>query len=145
MVSTQHFCWANLYRAICHSFKNFLYLVPRVIDWTPLSQVLVALFSAPVWCFSFLRCLIYKVHAPLAEQFYYTALCLLCQALISTFSKFFLRSRLPFRSRRLSTTSLEYHAPRPLVKPYFYFFWFLPLFVPMAVPPPFFFPEKVVS
>ena len=58
----------NLYRAICHSFKNFLYLVPRVIDLTPLSQVLVALFSAPVWCFSFLRCLIYKVHAPLAEQ-----------------------------------------------------------------------------
>ena len=29
----------NLYRAICHSFKNFLYLVPRVIDLTPLSQV----------------------------------------------------------------------------------------------------------
>ena len=112
----------NLYRAICHSFKNFLYLVPRVIDLTPLPQVLVALFSAPVWCFSFLRCLIYKVHAPLAEQFYYTALCLPCQALISTFSKFFLRSRLPFRSRRLSTTSLEYHAPHPLVKPYFYFF-----------------------
>ena len=53
MVSTQHSCWANLYRAICHSFKNFLYLVPRVIDLTPLSQVLVALFSAPVWCFSF--------------------------------------------------------------------------------------------
>ena len=43
----------NLYRAICHSFKNFLYLVPRVIDLTPLPQVLVALFSAPVWCFSF--------------------------------------------------------------------------------------------
>ena len=43
----------NLYRAICHSFKNFLYLVPWVIDLTPFPQVLVALFSAPVWCFSF--------------------------------------------------------------------------------------------
>ena len=45
----------NLYRAICHSFKNFLYLPSRVIDLTPFRQVsqLHILQCAPVWCFSF--------------------------------------------------------------------------------------------
>ena len=45
----------NLYRAICHSFKNFLYLPSRVIDLTPFWQVsqLHILQCAPVWCFSF--------------------------------------------------------------------------------------------
>ena len=40
---------------------------------------------------------------------YYTALCQLCQALISTFFKFFQRLPAAFRSRRLSTTLLLYH------------------------------------
>ena len=45
----------NLYRAICHSFKNFLYLALPVIDLTRLRQVsqLHIFQCAPVWCFSF--------------------------------------------------------------------------------------------
>ena len=34
----------NLHRAICHSYQNFLYLVPRVIDLTPLPQVSSVVF-----------------------------------------------------------------------------------------------------
>ena len=61
----------NLYRAICHSFKNFLYLPSRVIDLTPfrqVSQLRSGLFSQPLalpsGAFRFVRCLIYKVHVP---------------------------------------------------------------------------------
>ena len=61
----------NLYRAICHSFKNFLYLPSRVIDLTPfrqVSQLRSGLFSQPFalpsGAFRFVRCLIYKVHVP---------------------------------------------------------------------------------
>ena len=62
---------SNLYRAICHSFKNFLYLPSRVIDLTPfrqVSQLRSGLFSQPLalpsGAFRFVRCLIYKVHVP---------------------------------------------------------------------------------
>ena len=50
---------SNLYRAICHSFKNFLSLPLTVIDLTRSRQASVAfqtaftVFPAPVWCFSF--------------------------------------------------------------------------------------------
>ena len=50
---------SNLYRAICHSFKNFLPLPLTVIDLTRSRQASVALqtvftvLHAPVWCFSF--------------------------------------------------------------------------------------------
>ena len=56
---------SNLYRAICHSFKNFLYLASPVIDLTRFRQVLsCASFDAlPSGAFRFVRCLIYKVHA----------------------------------------------------------------------------------
>ena len=61
----------NLYRAICHSFKNFLYLALPVIDLTRLrqvSQLRSGLFSQPLalpsGAFRFVRCLIYKVHVP---------------------------------------------------------------------------------
>ena len=99
----------NLYRAICHSFKNFLYLVPWVIDLTPFPQVLVALFSAPVWCFSFRSLFNLQGTRSMRNICYYTALCQLCQALISTFFKFFQRLPAASRSRRLSTTLLLYH------------------------------------
>ena len=100
---------SNLYRAICHSFKNFLYLAPWVIDLTPFYQVLVALFSAPVWCFSFRSLFNLQGTRPVRNICYYTALCQLCQALISTFFKFFQRLPAASRSRRLSTTLLLYH------------------------------------
>ena len=112
----------NLYRAICHSFKNFLYLVPRVIDLTPLPQVLVALFSAPVWCFSFRSLFNLQGTRPVRNICYYTALCQLCQALISTFFKFFQRSQPPCAaaaSRRLC----YFTTPPPLLStPIFTFF-----------------------
>ena len=56
----------NLYRAICHSFKNFLYLPSRVIDLTPFRQVLscTSYNVLPSGAFRFVRCLIYKVHVP---------------------------------------------------------------------------------
>ena len=55
MVSKRTVVRSNLHRAICHSFKNFLYLPSRVIDLTPFRQVsqLHILQCAPVWCFSF--------------------------------------------------------------------------------------------
>ena len=56
----------NLYRAICHSFKNFLYLALPVIDLTRLHQVLscTSYNVLPSGAFRFVRCLIYKVHVP---------------------------------------------------------------------------------
>ena len=59
MVSKRCFHRSNLYRAICHSFKNFLSLPLTVIDSTRSRQASVAfqtaftIFPAPVWCFSF--------------------------------------------------------------------------------------------
>ena len=54
----------NLYRAICHSFKNFLYLASPVIDLTRFHQVFscASLDALPSGAFRFVRCLIYKVH-----------------------------------------------------------------------------------
>ena len=56
----------NLYRAICHSFKNFLYLALPVIDLTRFRQVLscTSCNVLPSGAFRFVRCLIYKVHVP---------------------------------------------------------------------------------
>ena len=59
MVSKRCFHRSNLYRAICHSFKNFLSLLSPVIDSTREEQASVAFQTAfavshaPVWCFSF--------------------------------------------------------------------------------------------
>ena len=55
MVSKRCFHRSNLYRAICHSFKNFLSLPLTVIDLTRSEQAfqLRILRCAPVWCFSF--------------------------------------------------------------------------------------------
>ena len=59
MVSKRCFHRSNLYRAICHSFKNFLSLLSPVIDLTREEQASVAFQTAfavsraPVWCFSF--------------------------------------------------------------------------------------------
>ena len=56
----------NLYRAICHSFKNFLYLALPVIDLTRFRQVFscTSFDVLPSGAFRFVRCLIYKVHVP---------------------------------------------------------------------------------
>ena len=56
----------NLYRAICHSFKNFLYLPLPVIDLTRFRQVFscTSFDVLPSGAFRFVRCLIYKVHVP---------------------------------------------------------------------------------
>ena len=54
----------NLYRAICHSFKNFLYLASQVIDLTLLYQVSSHIFMCSRLVLLFVHCLIYKIHAP---------------------------------------------------------------------------------
>ena len=87
----------NLYRAICHSFKNFLYLPSRVIDLTPfrqVSQLRSGLFSQPLalpsGAFRFVRCLIYKVHVPQPRNSHYFTTCLpSCQLLFCLFQTFF--------------------------------------------------------
>ena len=115
MVSKRCFHRSNLYRAICHSFKNFLSLLSPVIDLTREEQASVAFQTAfavshaPVWCFSFRSLFNLQGTRSMRNICYYTALCQLCQALISTFFKFFQRLPAASRSRRLSTTLLLYH------------------------------------
>ena len=66
---------SNLYRAICHSFKNFLYLASPVIDLTRFRQVFscTSFDVLPSGAFRFVRCLIYKVHALAFVNFSTTA------------------------------------------------------------------------
>ena len=133
MVSTRRFRRANLYRAICHSFKNFLYLVPRVIDLTPRPQVHSVRISrcAPSGAFRFVHCLIYKVHALSfvlncgTLLSYHSRLCLSIGNLISF--HFFLT----FSGGRPLGDSLDRIPPDPpIVKGYFALFWVFFFFLP---------------
>ena len=89
--------------------SNFLSLPLPVIDLTRSRQASVAHLCAPVWCFSFRSLFNLQGTRSMRNICYYTALCQLCQALISTFFKFFQRLPAASRSRRLSTTLLLYH------------------------------------
>ena len=77
----------NLYRAICHSFKNFLYLPSRVIDLTPFRQVsqLHILQCAPVWCFSFRSLFNLQGTRPTRNRYYLIICQPSCQLLILLF------------------------------------------------------------
>ena len=100
----------NLYRAICHSLKLFiLSFTGNWLNPAPPSFQLHILQCAPVWCFSFRSLFNLQGTRSMRNICYYTALCQLCQALISTFFKFFQRLPAASRSRRLSTTLLLYH------------------------------------
>ena len=83
----------NLYRAICHSFKNFLYLPSRVIDLTPFRQVsqLHILQCAPVWCFSFRSLFNLQGTRPMRNRYYLIICQPSCQLLILLFFDIFHR------------------------------------------------------
>ena len=112
MVSTRCLHRANLYRAICHSFKNFLYLASPVIDLTRFRQVFscTSFDVLPSGAFRFIRCLIYKVHVPQPRNRHYLSTCLpSCQLLFYLFRHFsstgFYSCAPPCR-----TALLDYHA-----------------------------------
>ena len=106
----------NLYRAICHSFKNFLYLPSRVIDLTPfrqVSQLRSGLFSQPLalpsGAFRFVRCLIYKVHVPRGTVIIVADV----SHLVNYYFTFFRHFSLTRFTRALPsrTALLDYHTP----------------------------------
>ena len=117
MVSKRCFHRSNLYRAICHSFKNFLSLLSPVIDSTREEQASVAFQTAfavshaPVWCFSFRSLFnLQGTRSTTAEQ----SLSYHMSAILSTTFFIFFRclSSARFRPDRcLSRTArLDYHA-----------------------------------
>ena len=121
MVSKRRFHRSNLYRAICHSFKNFLSLPLTVIDLTRSRQASVAfqtvftVLPAPVWCFSFRSLFnLQGTRSTTAEQ----SLSYHMSAILSTTFFIFFRcfSSARFRPDRcLSRTArLDYHTLPPL-------------------------------
>ena len=110
----------NLYRAICHSFKNFLYLPSRVIDLTPFRQVsqLHILQCAPVWCFSFRSLFNLQGTRPTRNSHYlsrYLASCQLLILLIFDNFRWPLAGSLLLSSR---TAWLEYHSLPTIATPF---------------------------
>ena len=69
MVSKRTVVRSNLHRAICHSFKNFLYLASQVIDLTLLHQVSSHICMCSRLVLLFVHCLIYKIHARFCGTF----------------------------------------------------------------------------
>ena len=107
----------NLYRAICHSFKNFLYLPSRVIDLTPFRQVsqLHILQCAPVWCFSFRSLFNLQGTRPItAEQSLFYHMPTILSTTNFTFCDFFVFRMVGIMCCRSSTAMIDYHTKCPL-------------------------------
>ena len=121
MVSKRCFHRSNLYRAICHSFKNFLSLLSPVIDSTREEQASVAFQTAfavshaPVWCFSFRSLFnLQGTRSTTAEQ----SLSYHMSAILSTTFFIFFRRFLFFAMR----TFIYYHMIFNLSRSFFVFF-----------------------